>query len=67
MVNVLCDHCEKNLNESSYNPDYRVVLTGQAKALPASGIAFAMAGNTWPDETKHFCNRKCLTAWLETH
>lgn len=62
---ILCDNCgEELITNTPYPANYSLALSAINTNRNNSGTEFAVLIHPPIDDTKHFCDKKCLTEWL---
>ena len=61
---ITCDHCGKDLAQSSNVPDYRIAVLNQ-RIPSAGGVVTDMPLTPELPHDHYFCGWKCLRAWME--
>lgn len=63
---ILCDACGEDLTYTGNSMDYNLLLASQSKAhYPGSYVVTDMAIPNPMPKAKHFCDLRCLKAWLD--
>jgi len=64
-VKVICDGCQRDLTTTGNSEAFRLVLA--TERIPSRGgiVTDMVAFPTGISRSKHFCDMRCLVAWLK--